>query len=95
LSFAQAAAKTQFDSELEVIRNEARALLAEYQRYASYSSAQAAWGRLYNSVGLDVLPQSIDKYDIKSLSSSMEQTMAEWQSLTFQTSIGPESATKP
>jgi outer membrane protein TolC len=95
LSFSQAAAKTQFDSELEVIRNEARALLAEYQRYASYSSAQAAWGRLYNSVGLDVLPQSIDKYDIKSLSSSMEQTMAEWQSLTFQTSIGPESATKP
>ena len=83
LGFAQAAAKTQFDSELEVIRNEARALLAEYQRYASYSNAQAAWGRLYNSVGLDVLPQSIDSHDLKALSKSVEQTMAEWQSATF------------
>ena len=83
LSFAKAAAKTQFDSELEVIRNEARALLAEYQRYASYSNAQAAWGRVYNSIGLDVLPQTIDNHDIKTLSSSMEQTMAEWQNATF------------
>ncbi len=83
LSFAQAAAKTQFDSELEVIRSEARALLAEYQRYASYSNAQAAWGRLYNSVGLDVLPQTVDGHDIKTLSSSMERTMAEWEAATF------------
>ncbi len=82
-SYAKAAAKTQFDSELEVIRNEARALLAEYQRYASYSNAQAAWGRVYNSIGLDVLPQTIDNHDIKTLSSSMEQTMVGWQATTF------------
>ncbi|OGB40343.1 MAG: hypothetical protein A2461_08485 [Burkholderiales bacterium RIFOXYC2_FULL_59_8] len=83
LSFAKAAAKTHFDSELEVIRSEARALLAEYQRYASYSNAQAAWGRLYNSVGLDVLPETIDGHDIKTLGSTMEKTMAEWQSTAF------------
>ena len=34
-SFAQKAAKSQFESGLEVIRAESRALLAEYQRYAS------------------------------------------------------------
>lgn len=83
LNFAQAAAKSKFDSELEVIRAESRALLAEYQRYAAYSNAQAAWGRLYNSVGLDVLPTTIDSHDIKDLAKSMENTMTEWQSVVF------------
>ena len=85
LEFAQAAAKSQFDSELEVIRAEARALLASYQRFASYSNAQAAWGRVYNSVGLDVLPESIASHDVKTLASSMERTMAEWQATAFKT----------
>lgn len=83
LSFAQSAAKTQFDSQLEVIRNEARALLSEYQRYASYSSAQAAWGRVYNSVGLDVLPQAIEGHDVKTLAVSIEKTMTYWQTSVF------------
>ena len=83
LNFAQAAAKTQFDSELEVIRAEARALLAEYQRYASYSNAQAAWGRIYNSVGLDVLPETIDNHDVKTLAAAMEGTMNQWQGTVF------------
>jgi len=83
LQYAQSAVQAKFDSELEVIRSEARALLAEYQRYASYSNAQAAWGRLYNSVGLDVLPESIDSSDIKTLATSIDATMNQWQSVVF------------
>ncbi len=83
LNFAQAAAKTKFDSELEVIRAEARALLAEYQRYASYSNAQAAWGRLYNSVGLDPLPEAVEKGDIRTLAKNMEQTLSNVQRNVF------------
>ena len=83
LAYARAAAKSRFDSELEVIRAEARALLAQYQRHASYSNAQAAWGRLYNSVGLDVMPKIIDSHDIKSLADVIGKTMAEWQASTF------------
>lgn len=83
LNFAQAATKTRFDSELELIRAEARALLAEYQRYASYSNAQAAWGRVYNSVGLDVLPDAIDSHDVKALARAIESTMTQWQSDVF------------
>ena len=85
LNFAQSAAKARFDSELEVIRAEARALLAEYQRYASYSNAQAAWGRLYNSVGLDVLPGQIDSHDIKTLARAIEKTVADMQATHFNT----------
>ena len=91
LNYAQAAARSKFDSELEVIRAEARALLAEYQRYASYSNAQAAWGRLYNSIGLDVLPYTIQSHDLKTLAIALEQTMSEWQSEVFQPDSGRRS----
>lgn len=85
LNFAKAAARSQFDSELEVIRTEARALLAEYQRYAAYSNAHAAWGRVYNSVGLDVLPEAVDSHDVKTLAVAMEDTMSQWQAQVFKT----------
>ena len=96
LSFAEAAEKAQFDSELEVIRAEARALLAEYQRYASYSNAQAAWGRLYNSVGLDVLPEAVDSHDIRTLGSTIEKTIAEAQASVFKgAQADPQFAAEP
>ena len=84
-NFAKAAAQSRSDSELEVIRSEARALLAEYQRYAAYSNAQAAWGRVYNSVGLDVLPATIDSHGIPALAAAMKGTMADWQAHVFKT----------
>ncbi len=85
LDYAKAASQSKFESELEVIRSEARALLAEYQRYAAYSNAQAAWGRVYNSVGLDVLPEAIDSHDVKTLATALENTMSQWQGQVFQT----------
>jgi len=85
LNYAQAAAKSQFDSELEVIRTEARALLGEYQRYAAYSNAQAAWGRVYNSVGLETLPETVEGHDVKTLAVAMKDTMTQWQQTVFQT----------
>jgi len=84
LNYARAASKTRFDSELEVIRTEARALLGEYQRYAAYSNAQAAWGRLYNSVGLDILPETVQSHDVKTLAQAMEDNMAQWQKTVFE-----------
>ncbi|MCY1262694.1 type I secretion outer membrane protein, TolC family [compost metagenome] len=76
LSYAKAAKSTTIGSELELIRAEGRYLLSRYQREAAYSSAQAAWGRLYNSIGLDVLPAEIDKHDIKSLAREIERTLS-------------------
>jgi hypothetical protein len=87
LQYSQASAKSQSDSELEVIRAEARALLAEYQRHASYSNAQAAWGRLYNSVGLDVMPETIAGHDLQTLADAIGNTLGEWQTATFEASI--------
>lgn len=81
--YAQAAASSRVDSELEVIRAEARELLSQYQQYASYSNAQSAWGRLYNSVGLDVMPETIAGLDVKTLAQAIGRTTDEWERSTF------------
>ncbi len=83
LKYARSAAESKFDSELEVIRAEARDLLTRYQRYVAYSNAQAAWGRVYNSVGLDVLPDAIDNHDVATLAGAISNTMSHWQDTTF------------
>jgi outer membrane protein len=75
LDYAVAAKSTAFGSELEVIRAEGRFLLARYQREAAYSRAQAAWGRLYNSIGLDVMPEAIDNQDVATLAVSIRNTV--------------------
>lgn len=88
LDYARAAQSTSLGSELEAIRAEGRLLLSKYTREAAYSSAQAAWGRLYNSVGLDILPSTLSSHDIATLSREIEATLKaqEQSSLLF---IGP------
>ncbi|GHD57922.1 TolC family protein [Jeongeupia chitinilytica] len=79
LEYARAAKSTSIGNQLEVIRAEGRYLLSRYQREAAYSSAQAAWGRMYNSVGFDVLPETIDQQDVKTLANAIQATVTEQQ----------------
>jgi outer membrane protein TolC len=94
LDYTRAAVKTSVDGELELIRTEARSLLSEYQRHAAYSQAQAAWGRVYNSVGLDILPQTLDNTTVSTLAKGIRDTMAEWQRVTFR-SAAPQASITP
>ena len=77
LEYARAASSSNLGSELEVIRAEGRYLLSRYQREAAYSRAQAAWGRLYNSIGLDVLPEAVENNDVKTLAREIEASLQE------------------
>ncbi len=95
LDYAKAASSTSVDSELEVIRAEARSLLARYQRQAAYSNAQAAWGRLYNSVGLDVMPEAISSHDVKTLAAEIKRTMAEWETIGLRSPEAPAISKAP
>ncbi len=79
LDYANAAHTASLGSELEVIRAEGRYLLSRYQREAAYSDAQAAWGRLYNSIGFDVMPDTIAKDDVKTLAQEIERTVNQQQ----------------
>lgn len=96
LNYAEAAKTSRVDSELEVIRAEARQLLSEYQQHASYANAQSAWGRLYNSLGLDVLPDEIANLDVATLAQAIGQTTAQWeQNLLTGTPLTPIPTSVP
>lgn len=81
--YARATLTSRTDSELEAIRTESRALLSEFQRYSAYATAQAAFGRIYNSVGLDVLPGNVDNATIADLSKKLEQSLHESERKNF------------
>jgi outer membrane protein TolC len=79
VQYAKAASLARVDTELEVVRTEARALIARFQRYASYANLQVAYGRTYNSLGLDVLPERIESDDIASLAKSVASEIQAWE----------------
>ncbi len=82
-NYAKAAASSRVDSELEVIRTEARALLSAYQRHVAYANAQAAYGRVFNSIGLDVKTPPPNA-DIATIMRSIEESVIDWSRVTFQ-----------
>jgi outer membrane protein TolC len=90
-NYSRAAATSRVDSELEVIRTEARALLSAYQRAIAFANAQAAFGRLYNSVGYDIEPPPANA-DIKTTSQAIQRSLDRWHQTTFQR---PASASGP
>jgi hypothetical protein len=94
LNYTRSAVKASTEGELEVIRAESRALLTEYQKSAAYAQAQAAWGRMYNSIGLDVLPAALENTTVEGLSKAIKQTTNEWQRVTFK-SAAPRADALP
>lgn len=93
--YAKAANLTTIGSQLEVIRAEGRYLLSRYQREAAYSDAQASWGRLYNSVGLDVFPDAVENYDVATLAKAIEQTMNKLEPMQPPPAPAPAPAPAP
>lgn len=82
LGYARSAATARVEGELEVIRNEARALLSEYQRQIAYANAQAAWGRVYNSLGYDVDPPP-QQASVAEIAGAIDRSLGQWREGTF------------
>lgn len=66
-NFARDSVTAKLDSELEAIRTQSRAVLGAYQRANAYANAQIAFGRLYNTLGFDPLPDDYEDNDIPKL----------------------------
>lgn len=58
--YTRASVTAKLESELEAIRTQARAVLGNYQRANTYAAAQIAFGRLYNTLGFDPLPDDFE-----------------------------------
>ena len=65
--YTRASVSARLDSELEAIRTQARSILGAYQRTFAYANAQIAFGRLYNTLGFDPLPDDFDNDDLPKL----------------------------
>ncbi len=78
LAHVQAGAKVGSENDLEVIRANTKALLSEIQKYTAYSNVQAAYARLLNSIGLDLLPPAGELKDITSVAAYMNESLATW-----------------
>lgn len=85
LNYAKAATSSRVENELELIRNEARALLSQYQRHVAYSNAQSAWARLYNSLGLDLVTTDLSQ-PVRAVAASINRTNETWLRAAFNVS---------
>jgi outer membrane protein TolC len=72
-NYMRASATAKLDSELEVIRTQARSVLGNYQRASAYANAQIAFGRLYNTLGFDPIPDDFDGNDIPELTQRVQR----------------------
>ena len=82
-SYARAAESTRADTELELIRAETRSLNSQYQRYAAYAAAQTAFGRIYNSIGLEVLPVNMETASVAELASVVADNLKNLEAEAF------------
>lgn len=72
-TFTKASVSAKLENELEAIRTEARAVLGAYQSANTYANAQIAFGRLYNALGFDPLPDDFDGNSVAHLAGRIKQ----------------------
>jgi outer membrane protein TolC len=73
----RAAAEAQ--NELEPIVAGVASVASSLRRYESYSNMQAALGRLYDTVGVDIDPAELVRLDAATLASKVEAVLASWE----------------
>ncbi|MCU0763138.1 MAG: TolC family protein, partial [Hydrogenophaga sp.] len=83
LNFSQANQVARTESELDLVRAEVRALNSDYQRYLAYASAQTAFGRMFNTLGVNVVPDNLQDLSIPALSQRLDGFLTTALSDTF------------
>ena len=73
------AASSQRSSELDSIRESLNALLAELRRDVAYADLQNSYGRIFVSMGMDLLPEGYNEVALEDLSEQIRQRFAAWQ----------------
>jgi outer membrane protein TolC len=82
-SVSRAGSSNRLESELESLRTDSRALVSRFQLATSYASTQAAYGRVLNSVGIDLLPDTVTGTDIPTLAKAIDQSLFDGEQSVF------------
>ena len=71
------------ETELELIRAKAKLIGTRASAGVAYATLEGAMGRIYNSVGLDVLPREMKRNDLQTLTSELDQRLKNWEETHF------------
>lgn len=82
-SVARAGSNNQLTSDLETLRTRARSLVSRFQEASSYAAAQSAYGRVLNSVGIDLMPEQVAGSDVATLSRAIQTSLVEGEQHVF------------
>ncbi len=83
VKYAKAAQESNLETELELIQAQTRELNSRYQRYAAYASAKEAFGIIYSSLGLEVVPPNVEDLPIDALGMKIGSYINAIESKTF------------
>ncbi|MGY0216136.1 TolC family protein [Endozoicomonadaceae bacterium StTr2] len=73
------AAELEQTAELDLIRESLNLLLAELRRDVAYADLQNSYGRIFASMGMDLLPKEFADTSIEELTLSIESRFEQWQ----------------
>jgi Outer membrane protein len=82
---SRAGSDNQLTSDLETLRTRARSLVSRFQEASSYAAAQSAYGRVLNSVGIDLMPAQVAGSDVASLSRAIQASLVDGEKHVFTT----------
>ena len=94
-SVSRAGASNRLESELESLRTDSRALVSRFQLASAYAATQAAYGRVLNSVGVDLLPESVTGTDIPTLAKAIDAALLDGEKSVFLKPIGLQAPSRP
>ncbi len=80
---SRAGSTNKLESDLEALRTESRSLVSRFQQASSYASAQAAYARIMNSLGIDLLPAEVRGTDIPTLAKAIQAAMVDGERDAF------------
>ncbi|POB00798.1 transporter [Halopseudomonas oceani] len=73
------AAKLKRMSQLDLIRESLNTVLAELRRDVAYADLQNSYGRVFVTIGMDLLPQDYQSLNVEALGQEIGQRFDQWQ----------------
>ena len=66
-------------SQLDLIRESLNTVLAELRRDVAYADLQNSYGRVFVTIGMDLLPQDYQTLNVEALGQEIGQRFDQWQ----------------
>ena len=66
-------------TELAMIQSETDAMVSKVRNHLAYAELQNAAGRIYHSLGIDLMPETVKSLDVKTLAEALKAEYRKWE----------------